>query len=258
MLTIHYPSLDSTNACAKRLAAVDAHRLVRVTAETQTQGRGRGERSWHSPRGGAWLSLLWPNNLTPAAAQPLPLLVGLAVCDALAAYLPAEEHAALGIKWPNDVLWHDRKLAGILCEQPQVSAERAGPIVIGVGVNGNTVPDSSIGPFRLPPTCLQQIRQQPIEIPAFLDVLTEQLQTMLAAYTDEGLSEPWHQRLNQRLAWRDQPVMLQQNQHAVIGRLHGVDARGRLQLITQSGGQTFESGELLAMHQHAWAGHGSS
>jgi BirA family biotin operon repressor/biotin-[acetyl-CoA-carboxylase] ligase len=119
--------LGSTNARAAQLAR-PWHVVV---TEHQTQGRGRLERSWHTPAGVA-LTMSATVDLGPAPGW-LPLVAGLAVVEALA------ERAGLrtALKWPNDVLVPgdgDRKVCGILCEVP--AAPVAAPVaVLGIGVN---------------------------------------------------------------------------------------------------------------------------
>ena len=102
-----------------------------VLAECQTGGRGRREKSWHSPAGGnIYLSLGWWFRDCQWPLSTLPLIVAIAVCQALA-------RAGLrghGIKWPNDILVEGKKLAGILVEMQSAGS---GPAlaVIGVGLN---------------------------------------------------------------------------------------------------------------------------
>jgi BirA family biotin operon repressor/biotin-[acetyl-CoA-carboxylase] ligase len=101
----------STLDVVHALAAEGAAAGTAVLADAQTRGRGRQGRTWHSPRGrGIWLSyLVRPDN--EAAASLLAIRTGLAVADALDDLgIPAR------LKWPNDVLCRDRKVAGILCE----------------------------------------------------------------------------------------------------------------------------------------------
>ena len=101
-----------------------------VTAEVQTAGRGRRGREWLSPFGrNLAVSIGVAVDRPPAELGALSLVVGLAVRDAFLDY--GLKH--IGLKWPNDVLMHGRKLAGILIElaQPTPPAE----VVIGVGVN---------------------------------------------------------------------------------------------------------------------------
>lgn len=108
-----------------------------VVADTQTGGRGRLGRTWHSPAGeNLYLSLLLRPNMPPWMVPPLTLLVGAAVASVLAA-----EGLEPRLKWPNDVLLPTaaglRKVAGILTEMAS-ERERVRHVVVGVGINVNT------------------------------------------------------------------------------------------------------------------------
>lgn len=106
-----------------------------IVAEEQTGGRGRRGRAWHSPAGAnVYMSvLLRPGSRPAAALPPLSLVVGLAVTEAVAEVAPGIEPR---VQWPNDVLVHGRKLAGILNEL--VDCPGSGlALVIGVGINVN-------------------------------------------------------------------------------------------------------------------------
>jgi len=119
--------LDSTNDRARELAASGEPEGTVVLADAQVRGRGRGDRSWHSPPGlGVYLSVVL-RPAAPAAGAPLfGLLASVAVADAFDA----------SIKWPNDVMMGGRKVAGILAEA-RTSQEEIRDLVIGVGVNVN-------------------------------------------------------------------------------------------------------------------------
>jgi BirA family biotin operon repressor/biotin-[acetyl-CoA-carboxylase] ligase len=147
----HFRVTDSTNTRARELAAAGAPHGTVITADEQTEGRGRQGRSWSAPAGKA---LLYSAILRPLGDRPLlPLAAGLAVCEAaeeLAADLAGESTAAgLGdhgvrsegvkcqVKWPNDVLLEGHKLAGVLIEaRPQDDWA-----VIGVGLNLTIAPE---------------------------------------------------------------------------------------------------------------------
>jgi BirA family biotin operon repressor/biotin-[acetyl-CoA-carboxylase] ligase len=125
----------STNDDAKNAARDGAPSGAAFVADAQTGGRGRLGRSWHSPRGdNLYVSFVLRPSLSPEAAPLVTLAAGLAVADAVAGLVPSRK---VGLKWPNDVLIDDRKLAGVLTEA-QLSEARASWIVVGIGVNVRT------------------------------------------------------------------------------------------------------------------------
>jgi BirA family biotin operon repressor/biotin-[acetyl-CoA-carboxylase] ligase len=110
-----------------------------VLARRQTQGRGSRGRDWDSPSGNFFLSvLLRPGERARDAAQ-WSLLAGVALGEALAAYLP--DPSALRLKWPNDVLLHGKKLAGILVDSSADAGGMVEWLVIGLGANLVVAPD---------------------------------------------------------------------------------------------------------------------
>lgn len=126
------PETDSTNLELRRMAAEGADEGAAVWAARQTAGRGRLGRSFSSPEGGVYLSLLLRQNVQPE--RDLLLTPAAAVAAARA----VERCCALrcGIKWPNDLLAGGRKLCGILTENFYAHGKRF--LAIGIGVNLNT------------------------------------------------------------------------------------------------------------------------
>jgi BirA family transcriptional regulator, biotin operon repressor / biotin---[acetyl-CoA-carboxylase] ligase len=125
----------STNAVvAERARAGARHGLV-VVAEHQTAGRGRLDRSWLTPARSSLTFTVLLHPRVPAAEWPwLPLLAGHAVVIAL-----REAEVPAGVKWPNDVLIGERKVAGILVERVETAD---GPVaVLGIGLNVSTAAD---------------------------------------------------------------------------------------------------------------------
>lgn len=122
----HLAESPSTNAvAAQAVRDGEAPGLVVVT-DHQTAGRGRLDRSWETPSGVALTFSAVVDPAVPDEHWPwLPLAVGVAVCEAVADLTGLDA----GLKWPNDVLVDDRKLAGILVERV------AGLAVLGVGLN---------------------------------------------------------------------------------------------------------------------------
>jgi BirA family biotin operon repressor/biotin-[acetyl-CoA-carboxylase] ligase len=122
----------STNDDAKNAARSGAPSGAAFIADAQSGGRGRLGRAWHSPPGeNLYVSFVLRPSLTSDAAPLMTLAAGLAVADAVAPLVPARK---VTLKWPNDVLMGDRKLAGILTEA-QLSDSAASWIVIGIGIN---------------------------------------------------------------------------------------------------------------------------
>jgi BirA family biotin operon repressor/biotin-[acetyl-CoA-carboxylase] ligase len=125
-------STPSTSDEAKRGAKEGAPHGATWVAEEQTAGRGRQGRVWTSPRGENLLfSVLLRVVCPPSRLPPLAIAAGLAVRDAVARAVPG---AATLVKWPNDVLVGDRKIAGILVEAITAGA-RVEAVVVGVGLN---------------------------------------------------------------------------------------------------------------------------
>ncbi len=135
---IHYhEEIDSTNSLAKELAAQGAVHGTAVIADRQTAGRGRLGKSFHSPQGGMYLSVILRPNL------PLSDMMAVTACTACAVFSALLEFGITSdIKWVNDLFLHGRKICGILCEggfDPQ-TGEMA-YLVIGIGLNLRNDPD---------------------------------------------------------------------------------------------------------------------
>jgi BirA family transcriptional regulator, biotin operon repressor / biotin---[acetyl-CoA-carboxylase] ligase len=123
----HYDSVGSTNDEALRLAREGAAHGTVVHADEQTAGRGRLSRRWLSPPGNVYLSVVLRPNLPAARAVEIGFVAALAVADAVDALLPRQLRSTL--KWPNDVLVRDGKIAGILADQAD------GALILGIGLN---------------------------------------------------------------------------------------------------------------------------
>ncbi len=123
----------STNSDVAALARANTPEGVVLVAEHQTAGRGRLERQWVAPpRSGLSFSMLLRPAVELSVWSLLPLLAGVGVALGVARVC----ELAVALKWPNDVLVGDRKLAGILCERVESSAPDQRPAaIVGVGLN---------------------------------------------------------------------------------------------------------------------------
>jgi len=125
----------STNDEAKRAAKEGAPHGSTWVAEQQTAGRGRQGRTWESPPGENLLfSVLLRVTCPPSRIPPIALVAGLAVRDAVARAAPGVD---VRIKWPNDVLVEDKKIAGVLVEAVTMGS-RVEAVIVGIGLNVHT------------------------------------------------------------------------------------------------------------------------
>lgn len=128
-----FKQTDSTNHQAKLLAGRGAPEGTIVLAESQTSGRGRRGRTWLSPAGeGLCLSIILRPPLTPAQAPQITLMTAVAVSQTL-----ADAGVQANIKWPNDILVEDKKIAGILTEI-STDMDQVDWVIVGMGLNVNT------------------------------------------------------------------------------------------------------------------------
>lgn len=138
MKILAFDSLDSTSTHAARLLDAGETAPFAIIAREQNAGRGRSGRQWESPKGGLYFTLVLPSENHPDPANPgsLPLWVA----SQTAAWIQKTFSVRVTIKWPNDLLFGGRKLAGILCES-RMQGKTLGPLIIGIGINLHDAPD---------------------------------------------------------------------------------------------------------------------
>jgi BirA family biotin operon repressor/biotin-[acetyl-CoA-carboxylase] ligase len=134
---IHYHETDSTNTRAHQCALDGCPEGTVITADSQSKGRGREDRVWHSPHGtGIYMSVVLFPRISLKDLPRITLVAAVAVAEALksAARVRAE------IKWPNDLLLNNRKICGILTEHCSLGNEK-NAVIVGIGINVNTSAD---------------------------------------------------------------------------------------------------------------------
>lgn len=258
MRRLHHPHLDSTNAEAHRLIARGEPCPLLITATTQSAGRGRDGRLWSSPKGGLWMSAVWPITKPPEFYQPFPLVVGLAVHDAVlqtvqmfGAHFPPHR---LQLKWPNDLLLDDRKLCGILCETVTSSGALT-HLIAGVGINVAFPTSDLQGPFRQVPTTLHDVLGADSN---WIDPLTTQfiraLTSRLQQFEQHGFNGDLRNNVNRHLAWVGKTCTWAIGETHRHGTIVEVDESGHL--LLESAGQrlTLSSGEILSDSPKASSG----
>lgn len=241
--------VDSTNAHALRALhdgtptqhGTPTHGQARCRAtfaESQTAGKGRRGRSWVSPYGhNIYLSLVRAYNNGAGALDGLSLVVGVALVGALADL----GYRGLQLKWPNDVLLGERKLAGILLE---ISGDLSGlcHVVIGVGLNLKSAPEA-MAEVDQPWAALDQLGYQHSQRNVVAGAVLNKLLTALQMFEQAGFA-PFMER------WKDydltcgRELALHTPLETVHGIGQGVNESGALLLATEQGLRTFHGGEV--------------
>lgn len=128
----HYDEVSSTNVIATRLAKRGAKEGAVICAKKQSDGHGRMRRRWDSPLGGLWFSVILRPQIDPRFAAQITLLAGVAVAQVLRQIYQTEK---ISIKWPNDILFDNRKVTGILAEMQLTEMGDIDYVIVGIGVN---------------------------------------------------------------------------------------------------------------------------
>ena len=182
----YHDAIPSTNARARGLADEGATDVV-VLADEQTGGRGRLDRTWHSPSGGIWLSVLFRPDVPMAGTPAFTLAAAVAVARAA-----REAGVEAVIKWPNDVLvavdGEERKLVGILTEM-EGEADRVSWVVVGIGINANVDPDAL--PSGADATSLAAVRGEPVDRRRFTQRVLEAFDTV--GTDPEAILDEWRE-----------------------------------------------------------------
>jgi BirA family biotin operon repressor/biotin-[acetyl-CoA-carboxylase] ligase len=237
-LEIH-DELDSTNTHLLRAASEGAPSGTVCLAESQRTGKGRGGRVWVSPFGSnIYLSILWHFD-RQEAMEGLSLAAGVAVVRALRRAQITE----LNLKWPNDILWRERKLGGILIE---ASGEAGGRHVVVVGVGLNTY---------VPPVLGRGIDQAWVDIEhirggrdfsrnGLAGRLLNELLPMLRTYQAAGLA-PYLPEWRRLHGFEGRQVTLHLADRQIEGKVTGLTDQGWLILESGHGRQQcFASGDV--------------
>lgn len=238
MAPVHcFPVIDSTNQyLLERVNTLSSGESC--LAECQTAGRGRRGKPWVSPFGCQLiLSMYWRLEQGMAAAMGLSLAVGVAVVEALESL----GYPGVELKWPNDLYYQGRKLAGILVEMSG-SAGASCHLVIGVGLN-LAMPSREGEKIDQAWSELRHIQPELVDRNELAACVLLHLQQAMQTFEQTGLAsfvESWN-RLDHFVG---QPVKLLMGEQVIRGIARGIDERGALRLETEEGLKLYLGGEL--------------
>ena len=222
----HFEQIDSTNAfLQKQQSECDVRNWV-VSADEQTAGKGMGSNSWESEVGkNLTFSLAVNMGFLPAERQfLLSEAVPLGIVEVLDKLLPVEK---LSIKWPNDIYYGNRKLAGILINST-IKASMMDISIIGIGLNVNQIQFQN---WPTHPVSLKLITGKDFELQPLLEQLAEHIIKKVEQLKSNPttIEQDYLKRLFRYRTWADYEV------DGKVLRLFmtGIDPFGRLQLVDE-------------------------
>jgi BirA family transcriptional regulator, biotin operon repressor / biotin---[acetyl-CoA-carboxylase] ligase len=245
----HYALLDSTQQRAREAATNPFQPFpLLVVADRQTAGRGRGDNSWWTGEGNLAMSLLFdPAQLDcPHGLPCMSLAASVAVIDAIDSRTNLLSRSTtgesrpldrLGLRWPNDVYFAERKLGGVLVE-----ALPEGLHILGIGLNTNS--SAADAPTDLQPrlATLRDLTGGPHDHTELMLALLERIGGCLR--TLGSASESLGRRFDELCLQHGQTLTLYQGERTTTGRCLGIAPDGGLILETPTGSRTFHSGTL--------------
>lgn len=240
-VTVHH-SIDSTNAEALRSIERGVTAPFVIVAERQTAGRGRRGRKWVSPFAeNIYYSLVLRMDGGMRQLEGLSLVVGLAVLSALRGLGISNA----GLKWPNDVLVANKKIAGILLELVGDPADVC-HVVLGIGINVNMKLANEVDQAW---TSLALESGAAINRNVLVSALNESLLKYLELHEAMGFSAiqaEWEQNH----LWQGREVSLIAGVHQVDGTVIGIDQQGALRMSVDGEEKVFSGGELSLRLRH--------
>ena len=234
-LTVH-DELPSTSDLCRSLAQAGEPEGLAILARRQVQGRASHGRSWSSPPGNMYLSILLRPNTPIRQGGLWSLLAAVALADAVAPLLP--DPSTLTLKWPNDLLLNGRKMAGILVDSHATQTGILDWLVIGLGLNLATAPQL---PDR-PSACLADATTPPPP-----ETMAEHVLDRLAFWRDNFRRDGF---APVRTAWLARArnlgseVTLRQGANDIVGRFAGLGDDGSLLLDADGKISAFAAGEV--------------
>jgi len=235
---LHYKKISSTQDKLKKLAdKYDREGLVAV-ADEQTAGYGRLKRKWSSNFGGLWFSLLLKPRVSPEEVSQAALLISIALNKVL------QKHYGVKtlIKWPNDILFNDKKLAGILIEM-SAEQDKVNWLVAGIGVNIN---NRVSGDFASNTASVGEIIDKSVSRAEFLALFLKEFDKIYLKFQLEGF-KPFKDYYNKKSAYMGQKLKILSGSDEMFGINLGVDDHGKLIVKTSQGVEKIISATIRSL-----------
>ncbi len=231
----HFKTIDSTNLYAKKLVKKGTPEGTVVIADTQLKGRGRKERSWSSPPGGLWFSVILYPDVHPEQAMLITMTAAVSIAQAVkkVTYLDPE------IKWPNDIIIKNKKLCGILTEL-ESEMDLIKYAVIGIGINVNNKINADLHDIAI---SIKEAKGVSIScINLFHEILKK-----FDYHYQQFITKKYE---NIRKIWFyfskiiGKKIEVQDNSNVISGNVNDIDENGHLILNTIKGKVRISSGDI--------------
>jgi BirA family biotin operon repressor/biotin-[acetyl-CoA-carboxylase] ligase len=239
-----FQQIPSTNDEAMKLANQGAREGEVVIADQQTAGKGRMGRSWYSPPGrNLYLSVILRPPSVPHDAPRLTLVAGAACCEALSQLT----NRKIKLKWPNDLLFKQRKLGGIL-SAAEITAKKVQFVVVGIGINVQIRQEEFPPELQQTATSLQAIGDGAFDRFAVAAAILNSFEKWYELFKDGQWPKivAWCDTHN---ALKGQDVIVTCGNEQSHGRAENLDQEGHLVVRLASGEtQTFLAGDVTVTH----------
>lgn len=241
---VRFDVVDSTNRYLSERARAGAPEGLVAVADEQRSGRGRLGRAWVANRGEALLcSLLFRPPLASSELFVVPMLVSLAASDAAAEL----SGVAIGLKWPNDLVYADRKLGGVLAEVVDGSGERPTALVVGLGINivWSEGWRSRLEDAAMEPVGLAEIAGRPIERDNLLAAFLSTVDRRYASIAVDGTTLAIVREYAARCETIGRRVHVTTASSTFTGRAVALADDGRLLVESDSGVVSLEAADVV-------------
>ena len=239
-----YDSIDSTNRILKDLPKSTSIEIA--AAETQTKGRGRFGRDWHSPYGeNIYCSSKWDFIFDPIKFSALSLIVSLAILKTIEEFGIKEN---ISIKWPNDIYWFNKKISGTLIELNKDDDQNI-EVIIGIGLNVNS--DFTKAQLNMlsdkPWGSLYNISGKYFDRNLLIASLISNLEQYLTKFIDNGAKEFLTQ-------WKEvdylngKKITIHKGNETLYGTAMGINEGGLLILLDEKGETHYLSSGDASLH----------
>lgn len=238
--TFHFPGIDSTNTWAlSNTHLLPPDKISLIYAKKQSNGRGRHKNKWKSPEANNLYATFGVFIQLEKGVQPnLPQLIALAAISVM-----EKMGVQPKIKWPNDLLIEEKKVAGILTETS--IDEQYIFHAIGIGVNLN-LSQEYLAEIERPATSLSIELGREVDVEEFLDQLKETFSRFLSVFMEEGFT-PYLPAFKAKLHHKEnQELSFHERDYQWKGKFHSINEDGTLNLQLETGEvKRFVAGEVL-------------